>query len=59
MLYDFDTLNLYLTHGVYGFLMPPEFGEPSPYSNHYPALADYACARDGTSVRSGADSQRL
>lgn len=30
--------------------MPSEENEPSPYSNHYPTLADYSCARDGDHV---------
>jgi len=49
-LYDEETLRLYLDRGVYGQHMSPEEGEPSPYSNHYPTLADYACARDGDHV---------
>ena len=49
-LYDEHTLNLYLEHGVYGFLMPLESDEISQYSRHYAALADYACGRDGTHV---------
>ena len=49
-LYDENTLNLYLNKGVYGFLMPPILGEFSPRSRHYAALADYACAREGTHV---------
>lgn len=49
-LYDWDTLNLYLEHGLYGFLMTPEYDEVSPYSRHYAALADYACGREGTHV---------
>jgi len=49
-LYDYDTLNLYLSRGIYGFLMPPEFGEPGSYSKHYAALADYACSREDTHV---------
>lgn len=49
-LYDAETLNLYLDKGVYGFLMPPIFGEVSPRSRHFAALADYACTREGTHV---------
>jgi len=49
-LYDIDTLNLYLDRGLYSFLMPPVFGEISARSNHYAALADYSCGREGTHV---------
>jgi len=49
-LYDEDTLNLYLDRGIYGFLMPPVFGNISSRSRHYAALADYACTRRGTHV---------
>ena len=49
-LYDEDTLKLYLSRGIYGFLMKPVHGEVSSKSRHYNALADYACARDGTHV---------
>ena len=49
-LYDEDTLKLYLQRGIYGFLMPPVYGEVSKKSRHYHALADYACVRDGTHV---------
>lgn len=49
-LYDEETLRLYLDNGVYGQHMSPEESEPSPYSNHYPTLADYSCARDGNHV---------
>lgn len=50
VLYDMDTLNLYLTKGLYSFLMPPIHGEVGSRSNHYPALADYACGRKDTHV---------
>jgi len=50
MLYDFDTLNLYLDQGIYSFLMPYNKGIIGPRSNHYPALADYSCGRDGTHI---------
>lgn len=49
-LYDEDTLNLYLAKGIYGFLMPPVYGEVGLRSRHYHALADYACTREGTHV---------
>lgn len=49
-LYDEETLKLYLDNGVYGQHMSPEPGEPSSYSSHYPTLADYGCAREGTHV---------
>lgn len=47
---DEDTLKLYLDKGIYGFLMPPVYSEVSSRSMHYHALADYACAREGTHV---------
>ena len=49
-LYDKETLDLYLTRGVYGFLMRPELEGISPRSRHYAALADYACGRNGAHV---------
>jgi hypothetical protein len=49
-LYDEETLNLYLREGIYGFLMPPVDNAVPQRSRHYQALADYACARDGTHV---------
>ena len=49
-LYDYETLSLYLDKGIYGFLMPPSYGNVSSKSMHYRALADYACVRDGTHV---------
>ena len=49
-LYDENTLNLYLKHGVYGFLMAPTRGIINSRSKHYNALADYACMRKGTEV---------
>jgi len=50
MLYDIDTLNLYLDRGIYSFLMPYNGGVIGSRSNHYPALADYSCGRDGTHI---------
>ncbi|MGB9721957.1 MAG: hypothetical protein ACPL28_10830 [bacterium] len=50
VLYDFDTLKLYLHKGVYGFLMPPVYEAVSRRSGHYAALGDYACVREGTHV---------
>lgn len=44
-LYDIETLWLYLSRGVYGFLMPPVEGEINPRSRHYAALGDYGCIR--------------
>lgn len=49
-LYDEETLTLYLDKGIYGFLMPPIHEEVPKGSRHYHALADYACAREGTHV---------
>ncbi len=49
-LYDEETLILYLSRGVYGFLMKPTGGIINPQSRHYQALADYACVRDGTHI---------
>lgn len=49
-LYDEETLKLYLDRELYGQHLPPLEGEPSPQSNHYPTLADYACARGGNHV---------
>jgi len=49
-LYDKDTLQLYLDKGVYGQHMTPQEGEPSSYSAHYKALADYAATRKGKHV---------
>ena len=48
-LFDEDTLSLYLDRGIYGFHMRPEL-VIGPRSRHYQALADYACAREGTHV---------
>ncbi len=50
VLYDEATLDLYLNENIYGFLLTPEFQTPSSRSVHYRALADYACAREGTHV---------
>lgn len=49
-LFDKETLRLYLNKGIYGFHMAPVFGEVSTRSNHYAALADYACARKDSHV---------
>lgn len=49
-LYDEDTLNLYLSKGIYGFLMPTIYNKVSPKSRHFNVLADYACIREGTHV---------
>lgn len=48
-LYDEDTLQLYLNNNIYGFLMPYN-KRIMPQSRHFNALADYACAREGTHV---------
>lgn len=50
VLYDEDTLKLYLDRGIYGFLMKPEYDKIGRYSRHYAALADYSCGRRGTHV---------
>ena len=50
VLYDQATLNLYLSKGIYGFLMPPIYDPVSFKSMHYHALGDYACIREGTDV---------
>ncbi|HEK86802.1 MAG: hypothetical protein ACPLZD_06520 [Candidatus Saccharicenans sp.] len=50
VLYDEDTLKLYLAKGVYGFLMPPIYDEVPLRSRHYHALGDYACIRKGTHI---------
>lgn len=50
-LYDEETLKLYLSKGVYGFLMKPVYTDvPSSRSKHYAVLADYACSREGTDI---------
>jgi len=49
-LFDRETLKLYLNKGIYGFHMPPIYGEVPLRSKHYAALADYGCAREGTHV---------
>jgi hypothetical protein len=49
-LYDEETLKLYLSRGVYGFLMAPVRGSVQTRSRHYHALADYACMRAGSHV---------
>ncbi len=50
VLYDIDTLKLYLQKGVYGFLMPPIYESVGRKSRHYHALGDYACIREGTHI---------
>jgi len=50
VLYDDQTLSLYLREGVYGFLMAPVYGPISNRSRHYHALGDYSCIRKGTHV---------
>ena len=45
-----DTLDLYVSAGVYGELRAPEFKEVSNQSMHYAALADAASARMGDHV---------
>ena len=49
-LFDRDTLKLYLNKGVYGFHMPPVYGEVSNRSRHYAALADYGCSRNDAHI---------
>jgi hypothetical protein len=49
-LFDKDTLKLYLNKGIYGFHMPPVFGDIGRRSKHYAALADYGCSRKGMHV---------
>lgn len=50
-LYDEQTLKLYLSKGVYGFLMKPVFTDaPSCRSKHFSILADYACSREGADI---------
>jgi len=50
MLRDKESLNLYLSNGIYGQLMTPEYYNPSRQSVYYPTLADYACIRGGDHV---------
>jgi len=49
-LFDRETLKLYLNKGIYGFHMPPIFSEVPSRSQHYSALADYGCAREGAHI---------
>ena len=49
-LYDSETINLYLAKGIYGVLTAPVLGEVKGVSKHYAALADFACAREGTHI---------
>ena len=49
-LYDEESLYLYLYKGIYGFLMKPVYEQVSSCSNHYKALADYGCLREGSHV---------
>jgi len=50
VLYDEATLKLYLSKGVYGFLMSPIYGKVPLRSRHYQALGDYACIREETHI---------
>jgi hypothetical protein len=45
-----ETLSLYLSKDIYGFLMPPVLNEVDSHSKHYNVLADYACTRRGMHV---------
>lgn len=49
-LYDKETLDLYLSQGVYGQHLPVVDDFPSHQSSYYPTLADYGCVREGTHV---------
>lgn len=49
-LFDKDTLKLYLNKGIYGMHMRPIYAEVPGRSQHYAALADYGCSREGTHV---------
>lgn len=49
-LFDEETLHLYLNGGLYGEHRAPEFGAIDSHSKHFAALADAACARQGTHV---------
>lgn len=48
VLYDEDSLSLYLRNGIYGFLMKPTLTTPS--KNHFAVLADFACCSKETKV---------
>lgn len=51
VLFDEESLKLYLNRGLYGFLMTPINNDKvSPRSRHFSILADYACSREGTDV---------
>lgn len=50
VLYDEETLTLYIDRGVYGFLMSPVGEVIAPQSRHFNALGDYACVREGTHI---------
>ena len=51
LLYDDGSLENCLRNGLYGFLMPPVYGEkPSSQSRHYAVLSDYACCEEGTEI---------
>ena len=51
LLYDDGSLENCLRNGLYGFLMPPVYGEkPSSRSRHYAVLSDYACCEEGTEI---------
>lgn len=47
VLYDDDSLSLYLEKGIYGFLMKPS---EIPSRNHFAVLADFACSTKTTDV---------
>ncbi len=51
VLYDEESLKLYLNKGLYGFLMKPVMTPtPNARGRYYAILADYACSREGTDV---------
>lgn len=50
VLYDEDSLRLYLSKGVYGTLLAPQPSLINPRSRHYHVLGDYACLREGTHI---------
>jgi len=50
VLYDIQTLKLYLNKGIYGMLMPPASEPLSSRSRHFRILGDYACIRKGTHI---------
>lgn len=50
LLYDEETLKLYLSQGVYGAHMAPVPAGTRPSAAHFGALADYGCLRKGMQV---------